>query len=214
MSRHIWTEAECKTLSDLYPDTPTDQIAERMAISIRKIYAKVYQLGLRKSEAYLAGPYAQRISNAVRKGSEKTQFKPGHQTWNKGTHFISGGRSAETQFKPGQKPHTWNPIGHERLTKEGYLQRKVADTGVTRRDYVAVHHLIWTESGREIPKGFALIFKDGNKENITLENLELINRADLMRRNSIHNYPKEIAQLCQLRGAISRQINKREGKTA
>ena len=213
MNRHYWTEQERQMLTALYPDTPTDQIASRIGLPIVKIHSQADRLGLKKSAEYLAGPYAQRISSAVRKGSERTQFKPGHQTWNKGTHFVSGGRSVETQFKPGQKPHTWNPIGHERKTKEGYLQRKVTDTGITRSDYVLVHHLIWAEDGREIPKGFALIFKDGNKENITLENLDLINRADLMRRNSIHNYPKEIAQLCQLRGAISRQINKREGKT-
>lgn len=214
MKRHYWTEEERHLLAVLYPDTPTDEIAKRMGLGIRKIYAQADRLGLKKSAEYLAGPYAQRLSSAVRKGSEKTQFKPGHKTWNKGIHFVSGGRSVDTQFKPGQKPHTRNPIGHERISKDGYLQRKVSDTGITRRDYVAVHHLVWIEAGLEIPKGFALIFKDGNKKNIVLENLELITRADLMRRNSVHNYPKEIAQLCQLRGAINRQINKREGKTA
>ena len=59
---------------------------------------------------------------------------------------------------------------------EGYLQRKMADTGVTRRDYVNVHHLIWREAGNDIPPGHILIFRDGNKANFALENLELITR--------------------------------------
>jgi hypothetical protein len=45
---------------------------------------------------------------------------------------------------------------------------------------------------------------------ITLGRLELISRAENMRRNSYHTrYPKEVAQLIQLRGALNRQINKR-----
>ncbi len=60
----------------------------------------------------------------------------------------------------------------------------------------------------------AVAFKDGNKQNIALDNLELVSRADLMKRNSYHNYGKEIAQLVQLKGAVTRQINKRERNQA
>ncbi len=53
-------------------------------------------------------------------------------------------------------------------------------------------------------------FIDGNKQNLSLDNLALLSRSDLMRLNSYHNrYPKEIARLIQLRGALMRQINKR-----
>ena len=114
-----------------------------------------------------------------------------------------------TQFKKGQKPHTWKPIGTERLSKEGYLQRKVADTGYPPRDWVGVHILLWREHHGEIPAGHIIKFKDGNKQNIAIENLECISQADNMRRNSFHNYPKEVAQLIQLRSAVQRQINKR-----
>lgn len=34
-----------------------------------------------------------------------------------------------------------------------------------------------------------------------------------MHRNSVHNYGPEIASICQLQGAIKRQINKRQGKS-
>jgi hypothetical protein len=33
-----------------------------------------------------------------------------------------------------------------------------------------------------------------------------------MNRNTYHNYPKEIANLVQLRGALTRQINKAKRK--
>ncbi len=73
-----------------------------------------------------------------------------------------------------------------------------------------MHIINWEAVNGPLPKGHALVFKDGNKQNTAVENLELLSRAELMRRNSYHtNYPKEVAQLVQLRGAITRQINKR-----
>ena len=77
-----------------------------------------------------------------------------------------------------------------------------------------VHHIVWREAGREIPRGYRLTFKDGNKRNFALDNLELVSIADMMRRNTVHNYGPEIAQLVQLRGAITRQINRRSKANA
>ena len=39
----------------------------------------------------------------------------------------------------------------------------------------------------------------------------MVTRAELMRRNSVHNRGPEIARIHQLKGAIMRQINKRKG---
>lgn len=205
--RRRWTEQELETLRKMYADTKTAKLAALLGRTERSVYMAADSLGLKKSAAYLASPDACRLRRGAHVGAE-TQFKPGHAAWNKGTKFTAGGRSAETRFKPGNKPHTWNPLGHERLSKGGYLQRKMADTGCTRKDYVPVHHLVWKDAGREIPPGHALTFRDGNKRNFALENLELVARADLMRRNSYHNYPKEVAQAIQLRGALNRKINR------
>lgn len=205
--RRRWTEQELETLRTMYADTKTATLAALLCRTERAVYMAADTLGLKKSAAYLASPEACRLRRGAHVGAA-TQFKAGHATWNKGTNFTAGGRSAETRFKPGNKPHTWHPLGHERLSKEGYLQRKMADTGCTRKDYVPVHHLVWKEAGREIPPGHALTFRDGNKRNFALENLELVARAELMRRNSYHNYPKEVAQAIQLRGALNRKINR------
>jgi hypothetical protein len=47
-------------------------------------------------------------------------------------------------------------------------------------------------------------------EEITLDRLECISRRENMQRNTVHNYPAPIPQLIQLKGALQRQINKRE----
>lgn len=206
--RVAWTEAQIEQVRSRYPHEKTEKIAADIGMTLERTYRKAISMGLRKTPEYLASPDAQRLRRGDNVGAA-CRFQKGHVPANKGVKGISYPGMEATQFKPGQKPHTWTPIGTERLSKEGYLQRKMADTGCTRRDYVPVHHLIWKEAGQDIPEGFHLAFKDKDKANITLENLELVSRADMMKRNTYHNYPKEIAQLIQLRGAVQRQINKR-----
>lgn len=190
-----WTAAIDAELTRLYSLHTNTDIGRILGCTEPAVLNRAQHLGLRKPEGF---------TNAG-------CFTPGQRSWNAGKKgWHAGGRSAETRFKPGSKPPTWKPIGHERVTDDGYLQRKVTDTGVTRRDYVNVHWLLWLEAGREIPPGHALIFKDGDPTHIALDNLELVSRADLMRRNSLHNYPKPIAELIQLRGALMRKIHRAE----
>ena len=127
----------------------------------------------------------------------------------KGVNF--GGR--ETQFKPGhlsgRAAQNIKPIGFERVSKDGYLERKINNDMPLQKRWRAVHLLIWEAANGPLPKGHAVAFKDGNKRNLVLDNLELVPRTELMRRNTFHQYGPEIAQVVRLRGAITRQINKR-----
>lgn len=211
-TRKIWTAAEEARLTAAYPGTRTADLAAMFGCTEHKVYSKAASMGLKKSAEYLASAMACRLRRGDNVG-KAYRFKPGQEAWNKGIKFDSGGRSHETRFKPGRRPHTWTPIGTERLSKEGYLERKIADTGVTRKDYVQVHRLVWEEHNGPIPEGHTIVFRDKDKTNRDPGNLECISRAELMRRNSFHNYGKDIAQLIQLKGAVQRQINKRERAT-
>ena len=103
----------------------------------------------------------------------------------------------------------YKPIGTERVTIDGYLERKINDDMPLQKRWRAVHIVHWEQVNGPLPAGHALVFRDGNKRNICLENLELLTRAELMRRNSCHNHGPEIAELVRLRAIITRQINKR-----
>lgn len=206
--RRFWTAAELAELSARYADTNTVQLAEELGRPLRGVYCMAEKLGLKKSPEYRAACSRQAVEN-LSVGGERTRFRHGHRTWNKGVPYLAGGRAAETQFKTGQAPHTWRPIGSNRVTKEGYLQRKIQDTGVTRKDYVGVHHLVWRLHGFEVMAGHALVFRDGDRRNFDINNLELVSHAALMLRNSVHRHGPEIAQISQLIGCINRQINKR-----
>jgi hypothetical protein len=55
-----------------------------------------------------------------------------------------------------------------------------------------------------------VVFKDRNQQNIVIENLELIDRAENMRRNSVQNLPKEILEVIHIKKSITRKINQIE----
>lgn len=203
--RHRWTPLQVEALRAWYPHTKTAKVAEALGITIGLVNRKAYSLGLKKTPEYMASDDACRLRRDSKAGLLR-RFPKGNTPWNKGVKGVSYPGMVATQFKKGQHPHTWKPIGAERLSKEGYLQRKMADTGCTWRDYVAVHRIIWLEAGREIPAGYALAFKDGDKTHITLDNLELVSRADLMKRNTIHNLPEELKEVLKLKGALNRRI--------
>lgn len=211
MRRIPWEPAEVAQLAAQYPHMKTKVIAAMLGRSLTTVYQRAQILGLGKTPEYFASPAAGRTNGRQGIGS---RFVKGQVSWNKGTHYTAGGRSAETRFPKGHMPHNWKPVGTTRINSEGYMDIKVTDMRRGALDWVAIHRLNWIAVHGPIPKGYMLRFKDRNPRNTLVENLELVTRADHMRQNSYHRYPQPIPRLIQLRGALTRQINKREGKRA
>jgi len=109
----------------------------------------------------------------------------------------------ETQFKKGRLPHNTKPIGY-RSMRDGYWVER------TEKGFEFVHVLIWKQHYGDIPKGLFIVFKDRNQQNLVIENLELIDRAENMRRNSVQNLPKEILEVIHIKKSITRKINQIE----
>lgn len=102
----------------------------------------------------------------------------------------------EANLRLGQvRPH---PIGTER-TNKGRMERKVAPNC-----WKPVHVITWEAEHGPVPDGYVIAFKSGKSP--LLENLECISAAELMNRNSVHNYPAPIPQLAMLRGVLTRKI--------
>lgn len=201
-----WLKIDESVFRQLYPNYSNAALAHYFKRSVLAINTKASVLGLKKSDRFIAEQRA-----TLAESGKKHRFAKGHVSMNKGKSQPVTGRMAETQFKKGHKPKNWVPIGSERLTKDGYLQRKMTDTGYPPRDWVSVHHLIWTGHNGSIPAGYVVAFKDGNKTNLRIENLELISFQENMKRNSLHShFPPEIRKIIQLRGALNRKINRLE----
>jgi hypothetical protein len=208
-ARKVWTPEEEKQLKQLYPDSITLGLAILFQCTESQVHRKARALGVAKSAEYLAGPHACSLRRGDGVGKE-TRFKTGHKPWNTGRKGIRlGGGAVATQFKTGQKPHTWQPIGSERINADGYRQRKMTDTGYPPKDWAMVHILLWEEHHGSVPKGHVIVFKDKNRAHIEIENLECISRVELMRRNTIHRYPPELKDAMRLVGRVNQAIRKR-----
>lgn len=211
--RKRWTDDEVQLLRREYPDTPTTDLSARLGHSMASIYGQVEFLGLRKSPEYMQGPHACRLRRGDNVG-KATRFKPGHRPHNyKEKGWSAGGNSVKTQFKPGRRPPNWVPVGSERLVKGRTVQRKISDTGCPPRDWKSVHSILWESHHGPVPAGHIVVFREGS--DVCIENLELISRAENMRRNSIHNWPPELVEVARIRGVLTRRINeriKRNGK--
>jgi hypothetical protein len=219
MNGRPWTDAELATLRRLYPHHTAAHIGQQLGRAQGSVHAKAAALGLHKSAEFLASTRSGRIQRGRKDPRmQATQFKPGLTPWNKGKHFVSGGRSAQTRFKKGQMSgaaqHNYVPIGSYRISKDGYLERKVTDDPslYPARRWVPVARLVWEQHHGPIPAGHIVIFRPGQftnrLEQITPERLECITRAENARRNHPRNKHPEYARLVQIKGQITRQANR------
>jgi hypothetical protein len=208
MNGRPWTEAEDAEFRRLYPDMRSDDLATHLGRTLSAVYGRAAKLGIAKSDAFLASPDACRLRRGDNPGIP-FRFKKGHVPFNKGKHITAGGRSGETRFKPGVKPHTWLPIGSEIWRPDGYLWRKVRDEApLARHNWIQVHRILWEQLHGPIPEGYVLRFRNGDTRDIREDNLELITRGEHGRRNSMHRLPPEIRQALHTKAALSRAITK------
>ncbi|WP_371398878.1 HNH endonuclease [Marinovum algicola] len=88
--------------------------------------------------------------------------------------FRKGGMS-------GRAKALYKPIGSERISKDGYLERKLHDGQPLQSRWRAVHLIRWEETHGPIPEGHCLKCLDGDKINTAPENWRCIPRALLPR---------------------------------
>ncbi len=218
--RRQWTPEEDVVMRSLYPICTAAQVAQELDRTKASVFQRARLLGLEKSEAFLRSDLSGRIQRGKTNASiAATQFKKGQQPWNAGTKGIAGTHpnSRKTQFRKGHKAGVAlakeQPIGAERIA-EGVLQRKVNNDLPFQRRWRSVHALVWEAAHGPIPPGHKVIFKPGMHTTVTAEitpeKLELVSNAELMRRNSFHNrYPKEVGLLIQMKGQLTRRINRK-----
>lgn len=177
-----WTPAKEKKLIRLYPNHSNEEIGGKLGLRETQITAKAFVLGLRKTKEFM------------RTSSAKSAFKKGHVPINKGMkqrEFMSEeaiARTKSTRFQKGQLPH--NAVG----VKDGdiTIRHNHKDRNEKPYKYIRLslgkwyplHQYNWEKANGKMPKGYCLWFRDADTMNCEINNLELITRAENMRRNS------------------------------
>lgn len=221
--RHNWSAQETNTLLALYPTTRTTDIALLLGIDLDLVYRRAAMLKIRKNPEFFARDKCGRIFKGGKLG-QATQFAPGQKPWNAGRKgWQAGGRSVATQFCAGALPPNTLPIGSLRVitSKNGnqHLERKVREVpGAARKRWTPIARLVWEATHGPVPNGSIVVFKPGQRsivlEEITLDRLELITRAQNAARNHPNRRSPELGKLIQLKGAITRQVNRIQKESA
>ena len=210
MNGRPYTDTEIAFVREHYATMKTTDIATAIGRSLTAVFALAQKLGIRKSPDFMSTVHGA----VLREAGRATRRKPGDTPSNRGLHYMPQGNE-EARFKPGQQPHNTLPIGSYRISGDGYLQLKVSNrSGAPSNRWRSVHELVWIDAHGPVPAGHIVVFRSGRfttqLEEITLDAVELVTRRELMLRNTVHRHGPEIARLSQLRGAITRQINRRQ----
>lgn len=197
-----YCEAENKYIKANIETKSIKQIAKEIGRSSTTLQKHVHILGL---------------TEIIEIKKKKSYFKKGHISANKGMKQVDYmtpemiERTKATRFKKGQEPHNafkdFEEVIRQDKRKNGRKYILIKLPGNKKLVYKHIH--VWeTENKTKLKRGFNIVFKDGNTQNLEIENLECISDAELLNRNTLHRYPKEIIELIQMKAAITRQINK------
>lgn len=149
----------------------------------------------------------------VRSGLKGGQFQKGQASWNKGKtwdEFMSKAgqeNSRKTTFKKGNIPANHKEVGSERLNVDGYWEIKIAEPN----KWTLKQKFIWEKANGKAPKGFNVIFADGNRNNFNIENLLLVSDEELLRlnRDGLYLNNKELTESGLVLTKLKINLNKK-----
>lgn len=183
ISLHMWTNEEKKYLEEITPG--------HHYLEIQELMNKKFNLDFTFNQ----------IKAAIGRYNLNTgfngQFQKGSTPANKGTKGLTSAN--RTSFYKGQPPTNYKPIGSERITKDGYIQIKIKDPN----KWELKHRVIWEKENGPLPRGHAIIFADGNKLNLDINNFILVTRAQLLIMNT-KNLKKNDRELTKVGVNIAR----------
>lgn len=135
------------------------------------------------------------------------RFEKGRVPYNKGKKLPNMPPNSG-QFKKGNKPPNYVPVGTINYTTDGYPKEKIGEPN----KWVLKHRKVWEEYHGPIPKGYSVCFLDRDKTNYDISNLILLSNEELARMNQ-NNYFSSDPELTKLGAGItklSRKIKQQE----
>lgn len=203
-----FTDAQKQQIKDEYLQKPV----KRLADELNTTYGRIMRF-LKKNDLTIP-------KEIIEKRKKDSQKKKGHTPHNKGKkqcEYMSADaieRANRTNFKKGHIPHNSNPQGDGAIvSRKDSSGKSYKFIRVKKGVWELYHRYLWRQKKGEIPDNYLVVFKDGNTENVTIENLELISMIANMYRNSFVKYPKELIPSLELRKKIEHKLNKLQNGT-
>ena len=197
-----------------YATTTDLELSKFIGCTICMVRTKCKNIGLKKDPEFILA-MNKSLGKKLGEAGAGYRFEKGHVPGNKGKkieEFMSPEvveKFKANQFVKGQKPKNWLPVGSEVITRDGYVQVKVAEGMFQWR---LKHRITWEKHNGPIPKGCNVQFRDSNPLNCDdITNLYLISKAKQCRdQNSIQRYPADVKKAIRTLGKLNKQIRNYE----
>lgn len=167
MKKKWWTEADDDFLLNHLNELTDREIAQALGRSKASIRNRLTKLGITRPAEVRA------------RMMQKTQFRKGHKSWNRGMKGIH--MSPQTEFKKGNKPATTKYNGA--ITIRNRNQTPYQYIRISECNWMLLHRKVWEDANGPIPRGHVIRFKNGDTLDARLENLECISRSEHAMRN-------------------------------
>lgn len=163
MYGHIYTDEEKAFMEKIVPGHSYREIQKAF------IETFGWEISLGQIKSYIGNHHL----NSGKTGC----FQKGHVPSNKGKKMPAEvyEKVRYTMFPKGHMPVQHRPVGSERINVDGYIEIKVEEP----KKWRLKHNVIYEQHYGAIPKGYVVVFLDGNKMNLAPENLKLISRGEL-----------------------------------
>ena len=137
-------------------------------------------------------------------------FPKGHVPVNKGKKMSKElyDKAKPTMFKKGDMPHNTRPVGTIEKRSDTYWWKKISEDKIpARRNWKQIHRILWEETNGPIPEGYVIIFKDGNTDNLDLDNLMMVTMQErlLMARHGL--FVKDYPELTESGAILAKLMN-------
>ena len=120
------------------------------------------------------------------------RFEKGQTPHNKGKKYPNMPKNSG-QFKKGNRPPNYVPVGTINYTTDGYPKEKIGEPN----QWGLKQRTVWEDHHGPIPKGHSVCFLDGDKTNYDISNLILVANHDMAQMNK-NKYFCEDAELTKL----------------
>lgn len=140
-----------------------------------------------------------------------SRFQKGHTPFSKGKKWDeymspeSQARSRMTTFKKGDTPHNTQPLGSISIMV-GYWVMKVSHTGNQHQKWKFLHRLLWEKEKGPIPKGMNVVFRNGDRNDIRMENLMLMDRKEMARYTPVDDSEPEMQRFSEMVARVAAKV--------
>lgn len=213
MKKVKWTDEVIQFMIDNYKGKDNIELAKMLN---EKFNLNTNNDRVGNVKANLKRRYGIDLTTYINKGCYRKGISPANKgkKWDEYMSKEAQEKSLKTCYKKGNIPYNHKEIGSERISKDGYIYVKVKD-GCLSKNYQLKQRYIYEQHYGKIPKGYNVIFLDGNRRNFDINNLRAVSKSEdlIMNNNNFFTNDKDITYTGLLIAKVIDKGNKLKNET-